>query len=81
MKVTVVTIVISAFGMVPKSLLRVLEELEIGGQTKTNQTTALLRSARIPRRDLETCCHSDSSERLSVNTGEKNSQKTIMMMI
>ena len=48
-----------------------MEELEIGGQSETIQTTALLRAGRIPRRVLETCCHSDYSERPSANASEK----------
>ena len=54
MKVTIVPIVIGALGTVTKGLLKVLEDLEIGGQVETIQTTALLRTARILRRVLET---------------------------
>ena len=54
MKVTIVPIVIGALGTVTKGLLKGLEDLEIGGQVKTIQTTALLRTARILRRVLET---------------------------
>ena len=54
MRVTVIPIVIGAIGMVAKGLERGLEVLEIGGRIKTVQTTAL-RSARIPRRDLNSC--------------------------
>ena len=42
---------------------------------ETLQTTAL-RSAGIPRRVLDTCCHSDSSEKPSANAVVKNSQKS-----
>ena len=49
-----IPIVIGALGMVPKGLERSLEELEIRGRIETIQTTALLRSARILRRVLET---------------------------
>ena len=66
--VTVIPIVISALGTIPKGLVRELEELEIGGRAETIQTTAFfllgpniekrpgdfLRSARIPRRILNT---------------------------
>ena len=38
----------------PKGYVKGLEDLEIRGQVKTIQTTALLRSARILRRVLET---------------------------
>ena len=75
MKVTFMPIVIGAFGTVIKGLIKGLEDLEIAGQVETIQTTALLRSARILRRVLETCCHSDSSERLSANTDVKNKKK------
>ena len=54
MKVTVVPIVIGAFGMVTKGLLKGLEDLEVGDRVETIQTTALLKTARIPRRFLET---------------------------
>ena len=54
MKVTIVPIVIGALGTVTKGLLKGLEDLEIGGRVKTIQTTALLRTARIVRRVLET---------------------------
>ena len=54
MKVTIVTIVIGAFGTVTKGLLKGLEDLEVGGRVETIQTTILLRTARILRRVLET---------------------------
>ena len=54
MKVTIIPIVIGAFGTVTKGLLKSLEDLEIGGRVETIQTTALLKTARILRRVLET---------------------------
>ena len=54
MKVTVTPIVIGALGTLTKGLLQGLKDLEIRGRVKTIQTTALLRSARILRRVLET---------------------------
>ena len=54
MKVTIVPIVIGAFGTVTKGLLKGLKDLEIGGAVETIQTTALLKTARILRRVLET---------------------------
>ena len=54
MKVTIIPIVIVAFGTVTKWLLKGLEDLEDGGRVKTIQTTALLKTARILRRVLET---------------------------
>ena len=50
MKVTIVPIVIGALGTITKGL----EDLEVGGRVETIQTTALLRTARIMRRVLET---------------------------
>ena len=54
MKVTIIPIVIGAFGRVTKGLLRGLEDLEGGRRVETIQTTTLLRTARILRRVLET---------------------------
>ena len=54
MKVTIVPIVIVAFGTITKGLLKGLEDLEIGGRVETIQMKALPRTARILRRVLET---------------------------
>ena len=54
MKVTLIPIVIGAFGNVTKGLLKGLEDLEFGGRVETVQTTTLLRTARILRGVLET---------------------------
>ena len=54
MKVTIIPIVIGAFGTVTKGLLRGLEDLEIRGRVETITTTTLLRTARILRRVLKT---------------------------
>ena len=54
MKVTVIPIVTVEIGIVTKGLVQGLEDLEIRGRVDTIQTKALLRSARIPRRVLET---------------------------
>ena len=54
MKETIVPIVIGAFGTITKGLLKGLEDLEVGGRVGTIQMTALLRTARILRRVLET---------------------------
>ena len=53
-KVTILPIVIDVFGAVTKGLVKGLEDLEIRGRVETIQTTALLRSARILKRGLET---------------------------
>ena len=50
----IVLIVIGALGRITKGLLKGLEDIEVGGQVETIQTTALLRTARILRRILET---------------------------
>ena len=54
MKVTIIPIVIGAFGTVTKGFLKGLEDLEVGDRVETIQTTALLKTARILRRVLET---------------------------
>ena len=54
MKVTIVPIVIGALGTITKGFLTGLDDLEVGGRVETIQTTALLRTARILRRVLET---------------------------
>ena len=74
MKVTIVPIVISAFGTQTKGLLNDLEDLVVGGRVETIQMTALLRTSRILRRVLDTCCYSDSSEKPSANTDVKQSK-------
>ena len=54
MKVTFIPSVIGALGTVSKGFIKGLEDLEIRGRVETIQTNALLRSARIARRVLET---------------------------
>ena len=54
MKVTIVLIVIGAFGTETKGLLKGLEDLEVGRRVETIQTTTVLRTAGILRRVLET---------------------------
>ena len=54
MNVTIIPIVIGSFGTVTKGLLKGIEDLEVGGRVETIQTTALLKTARILRRVLET---------------------------
>ena len=72
MKVTIIPILTGAFGTVTKGLLKGLDDLEVGGQVETIQTTALFRTVMILRRVLKTCCHSNSSERPSANADMKN---------
>ena len=53
MKMTIIPILIGAFSTVTKGLLKSLGDLEVGGRVETIQT-ALLKTARILRRVLET---------------------------
>ena len=53
-QVTIIPIVIGAFGTITKELLKGLEDLEVSGRVETIQTIILLRMARIQRRVLET---------------------------
>ena len=57
MKMTVIPIGIGALGTISKGLVKGREDLEIRGQVEAMQSKALLRSARILRRVLETSCH------------------------
>ena len=54
MKVTVIPIVIRAFGTVTKRLIQGLEDLDITGRMESIESTAFLRSTRILGRVLET---------------------------
>ena len=53
-RVTIIPIVIGAFGTVTKGLLKGLKNLEVGRRVETIETTTLLRTDRILRRVLET---------------------------
>ena len=53
LRVTIIPIVIGAFGTVTKWLLNGLEDFEVGGRVKTIQIKKLLRTARILRIVLE----------------------------
>ena len=78
---TIIPIVIGAFGTVTKGLLKALEDLEIRGRAETIQTITLNnvivwmvsarpRTTRILRmswRLEETWCHSNSSKKSSAN--------------
>ena len=83
MQVTIISIVIGAFGTVTKGLLKGLEDLEVGRRVETIQTTTLLRTARILRRVLEieeTCCHSESSEKPSAYADVKNRETESLLI-
>ena len=77
MRVLVIPIVVDALRTVIKSSGKRLKELETRERIETKQTRALLRSVLYPEVSLrleETYCHSDSSERPTINAGENNSQ-------
>ena len=77
MMVMVIPFVIGVLGTALECVEKRLKELEIRRQTETIQTTALLRSARIQRRVLETqgnLLYPVSNERSSARAGVKNSQ-------
>ena len=79
MKVTVIPLVIGAFGTIPRWLVRELEDLEIRGQVETIQTPALSRSAKYWEESWkleETCCHENAREKPPVNAGMKNSKRS-----
>ena len=54
MKVTIISIVIGAFGTVTKGLIKGLDYLEFGSRVETIQATPLLKTSIILRRVLET---------------------------
>ena len=76
MKVTIIPIVIGAFGSVTKGLLKGLEDLEVGGRGETihfywKRPEYWEECWRLE----ETCCHSISSERPSAYADVKNSNE------
>ena len=66
-KVTIISIVIGALGTVTKGLVQGLEDLEI--------TAALLRSAKILSRVLETCCYSNLTEKATADVKNFQGEK------
>ena len=48
MQVSIIPIVIGAFGTVTKGLLKGLEDLEVGGRVETIKTTTLLNTEKSP---------------------------------
>ena len=73
MKVTIIPIVIGAFGTVTKELLKGLEDLEVDGRVETIQTTALLRMAKNTEKSP------GDLRRLAITqTPVKNHQLTLM---
>ena len=76
MKVTIIPIVIVAFGTVTKGLLKGMEDLEVGWRVETIQTKVYWQRPEYGEefwRLEETCCHSNSIERPSANADVKKS--------
>ena len=71
MKMTVIPTVIGVLSTLTKRLVQGLEDLEIRQRVENIQTTALLRSARMLRRVLETCCYLNSSDKPSASARVK----------
>ena len=75
MPVTIIPIIIGAFGTVTKGLLKGLEDLEVGGPFKLLHYWERPEYWEESWRLEETCCHSDSSEKPSANADAKNSNE------
>ncbi len=78
MKVTIIPIVIGAFGTLTKGLLKGLEDLEVGGRVETIHQQYYWKRPEYWEeswRPEETCCHSNSSERPSAYADVKNSKE------
>ena len=76
MMVTIIPIVICAFGTVTKGLLKGLEDLEVRGRVESIKTTALLRTGQKTEKrtgDLWRLAITQTRERLSANAEVKNS--------
>ena len=74
MKLTIIPIVIGAFGTITKGLLKGLEDLYVDGRAETIQMTVLLRTARCWKESWrleDTRSHSNSSEKPSAKTDVK----------
>ena len=54
LQMTIIPIIIGAFGTVTKGLWKGLENLEVGGRVETIPTASILRTDRILRSVLET---------------------------
>ena len=75
MKVTVITIVIGAFGTVTKGLVQGLEDLEITEDSPNCSIIEIVQNTEKSPGDFkETCSHPNSSERTSADADVKNSQ-------
>ena len=76
---TVMRLGVGTLSTVKKGLVQRLEDLEIKGRVENIETTALLRSVKIPRVP-ETNCFSESSGKQSAYAGVNNYQKSEMIM-
>ena len=75
MKVTIILIVIGAFGTVTKGLLKGLEDLEVGARVEIYKQQHYWKRPEYWEESWrleETCCHSISSERTSAYADVKN---------
>ena len=75
MKMTVIPCVTGALRTVTKDLVPTLEDLEIRGPSKLQNCWDRPEYYEESWRLEETCCHSDSSERILPNAGLENSPK------
>ena len=75
MKVTMVLIVIGAFGTVTKGLLKSLEDLKLAFEWRQQHYWRRPEYWEESWRLKETCCQSISSERPSANADVKNSNE------
>ena len=75
----VISIVIGALGIVFKGLGRGLKQLEVRGHAETIQTTALIRSASILRRVLETWGDLQSFRLSDIDGVKKYAQRIIII--
>ena len=80
-KMTIVPIVMSAFGTITKGLLKGLEDLEFGGRVETIQWQHYWEGPEYWESWTlgKTCCHSNSSEKPSANADVKNSNESIII--
>ena len=77
MKVTIVPIVIGAFGTVTKGLLKGLRTWELADEWRLSKWQHYWERPEYRGESWrleETCCHSNSSEEPSTNTDVKNSK-------
>ena len=78
MKVTIVPIVISAFGTITKELLKGLEDLEVDGRVETIQNDSIVKNGQNPETspgDLRGLAVTQTPvKKPSANTDVKNSK-------